>query len=45
MNQMIARKNTGLRARFATLRANLKRLSKDNRGEDYLDVASAPVDA
>ena len=39
MNQMISRKNTGLRARFAALPFNLKKLSKDNRGEGYLDVA------
>jgi hypothetical protein len=39
MNQMIARKNTGIRARFAALRANLKKLSMDNCGEGYLDVA------
>lgn len=39
MNQMIARKNTGIRARFAVLRANLKKLSMDNCGEGYLDVA------
>lgn len=39
MHQMIFRKNTGFRARFADLRLSLKKLSNDNRAEGYLDVA------
>jgi len=47
MNQVITRKNllAGFRTRFAALRLSLKKLSKDNRAEGYLDVASAPVNA
>lgn len=42
MNQMIIRRNSTLstlRARFASLRTGIKKLSKDNRGEGYLDMA------
>lgn len=42
MNQMITRKHaimSNLRTRFAALRSNLKKLSKDNRGEGFLDMA------
>lgn len=42
MNQMIARKNStlsALRARFASLGTGFRKLSKDNRGEGYLDMA------
>lgn len=42
MNQMIVRKNSTLsaiRTRFASLRSGFKKLSKDNRGEGYLDMA------
>ncbi len=39
MNQMVTKKNVSFRARFASLWANIKKLSKDNRGEGYLDMA------
>lgn len=34
-----SRCNDALRARFSSFRAGLKKLSRDNRGEGYLDMA------
>lgn len=42
MNQMVTCKHaimSNLRTRLAALRSNLKKLSRDNRGEGFLDMA------